>query len=52
MAVFGWTDAKMATLYTRTANRRRLAADAIEKLNADGTSIPAPTYPVRAKGKK
>lgn len=47
MAVFGWTDPKMAAHYTRTANRRRLAVDSIEKLNACGTSIPAPLPPVR-----
>jgi integrase len=41
MAVFGWTDPKMAAHYTRTANRRRLAADSIETLNARETSIPA-----------
>src|SRR6185369_6020071 len=42
MAVFGWTDPKMAAHYTRTANRRHLAAQSIEKLtNASGTSIPA-----------
>jgi len=53
MAIFGWTDPKMAAHYTRTANRRRLAAQAIEKLaNAGGTSIPAPSHPVRAKGGK
>jgi hypothetical protein len=52
MAVFGWTDPKMAAHYTRTADRRRLAAEAIDKLNAPGTSIPSPSYPVRAKGEK
>ena len=29
MAVFGWTDPKMAAHYTRSANRRRLAAQSI-----------------------
>jgi integrase len=47
-AVFGWTDRKMASLYTRSADRRRLAAQAIDMLNAAGTSIPAPSHPVRA----
>lgn len=50
MAIFGWTDPKMAAHYTRTANRKRLAADAMEKLT--GTSIPAPKPTVRAKGGK
>jgi hypothetical protein len=52
MAVFGWTDPKMAAHYTRTANRRQLAAQSIQKLNATGTSIPAPSHPVRAAGGK
>ncbi|MGB0055733.1 MAG: hypothetical protein WBQ20_03070, partial [Methyloceanibacter sp.] len=50
MAIFGWTDPKMAALYTRTANRKRLAAQAMEKLSR--TSIPAPSYPVWAVGEK
>lgn len=52
MAVFGWTDAKMPTLYTRSANRRRLATESIEKLNASRTSTPAPLHPVRGKNQK
>ena len=52
MAIFGWTDPKMAAHYSRAANRRKLAAQAIEKLNADRTSIPAPPHPVRAKAEK
>ena len=32
MAIFGWTDPKMAAHYTRTANRKRLAAQAMGKL--------------------
>jgi hypothetical protein len=52
MAVFGWTDPKMAAHYTRTANSRRLAAQSIGMLNASGTSIPAPLRPVRAPKRK
>ena len=52
MAVFGWTDPKMAAHYTRTADRKRLAAQSIDKLNASGTSIPAPKHPVREKEQK
>jgi integrase len=48
MAVFGWTDPKMAAHYTRSANRKRLAAQSINMMNASGTSIPAPSHPVRA----
>jgi len=32
-ALFGWTDNEMAALYTQTADRRKLARDAIEKLS-------------------
>jgi integrase len=32
MAIFGWVDIKEAELYTRAANRRRLAAQAMSKL--------------------
>jgi integrase len=52
MAVFGWTDPKMAAHYTRTADRKRLAAQSIEKLNASGTSMPAPSPPVRESEQK
>jgi integrase len=52
MAVFGWTDSKMAAHYTRIANRRLTAAQSIEKLNASGTSMHAPSHPVRAEGQK
>jgi len=53
MAIFGWTDPKMAALYTRSANRRRLAAQGMATLaNASGTSIPAPSPPVRAERQK
>ena len=52
MAIFGWTDPKMAAHYVRAANRKRLAAQAMPKLNVSGTSIPAPSYEVRAKGEK
>jgi len=49
MAIFGWTDPKMASHYTKTANRRRLAAQAMTKL---ATSIPAPCYQVRERAAK
>src|SRR6516225_12355254 len=32
-AIFGWTGAKMALHYIETADRTRLAGDAMEKLN-------------------
>ena len=52
-ALFGWTGGAMASLYTRSANRRRLALDAASKLtNAERTSIPAPCDPVRAPERK
>jgi integrase len=52
MAVFGWTDPKMAAYYTRTANRKRLAAQSIDMLNASRTSNPAPEDAVREKEQK
>jgi integrase len=52
-ALFGWTGGAMASLYTRSANRRRLALDAASKLtNAERTSIPAPCELVRAPERK
>ena len=52
MAIFGWTDPKMAAHYTRTANRKRLAAQAMEKLQAGEHLFPHLRYPVRAAGGK
>jgi integrase len=37
MAIYGWSDMKMASHYTRKANRRRLAADATHLLVPDET---------------
>ena len=52
-AIFGWTGGTMASLYTREADRRRLALEAMHKLaNDERTSIPAPSHPVRAGGQK
>lgn len=54
-AIFGWSGARMATLYTKSANRTRLAAGAIGKLDRGETenriSIPAPMAEVREKSK-
>ena len=48
-AIFGWTGGTMASHYTRSADRRRLAVEAMHKLaNDERTSIPAPLPPVRA----
>jgi len=49
-ALFGWTGGTMASLYTRAADRERLARGAIHKLagNTERTETPAPRYPVRA----
>jgi len=53
-ALFGWRGGTMASLYTRDANRARLAKGAIGKLERtpDEQSIPAPDDPVRAAGGK
>lgn len=37
MAIFGWTTKKQTTLYTKQANRKKLAAGAIHKLKRDPT---------------
>jgi len=48
-AIFGWTGGRMASLYTRSADRRRLAIEAMHTLaNDERTSIPAPQGKVRA----
>ena len=48
-AIFGWTGGRMASLYTRSADRRRLAIEAMHTLANDArTSIPAPKGKVRA----
>jgi len=55
-AIFGWSGGRMATLYTKSANRTRLAAGAIGKLDRaeteNRTSIPAPNAEVRAGNRK
>ncbi|QJP12963.1 tyrosine-type recombinase/integrase [Starkeya sp. ORNL1] len=52
-AIFGWTGGTMASLYTKKADRKRLATNAMHLLSNDaGTSIPAPGLPVRDKGRK
>jgi integrase len=53
-AIFGWTGGNMASLYTRTADRTRLAADAIKMLSKPkaGTSMLTPSPKVRTLEKK
>lgn len=51
-AIFGWEGGQMASLYTRAADRRALAAEHMGKLSKTGTSIPAPRGKVRDKAKK
>jgi integrase len=51
-AIFGWSGGRMASLYTMTASRRKLALDAMHKLNNERTSIPAPDQKVRAPVRK
>jgi site-specific recombinase XerD len=52
MAIFGWTTIAQAEVYTREAERARLAAGAAHKLDETGTSIPAPSKMVRARSEK
>lgn len=52
-AIYGWTGSKMASLYTQSADRKRLAREAIGKLvNETATSMPSPSHKVRASGEK
>jgi integrase len=57
-AIFGWSGTAMASLYTEAADRRRLALEAMAKLqgaseqNETATSIPSPDHKVRAPGQK
>lgn len=52
-AIFGWTGSKMASLYTQSADRSRLARDAISFLaNDPETSMLLPDQKVRASGQK
>jgi integrase len=52
-AIFGWSGGTMASHYTRSADRQRLALEAMHKLaNDDRTSIPAPDGQVRARNEK
>lgn len=49
-AIFGWAGGTMASHYTRKADRKRLATGAMHMLaNDSGTSIPAPSNPVRER---
>jgi integrase len=52
-AIFGWSGGTMAALYTRAADRRRLAIEAMHKLaNENRKSIAAPSHQVRRSGGK
>ena len=46
-AIFGWEGGQMAALYTRAADRQRLASEHMEKLSKTGTPIPSPMGKVR-----
>ena len=51
-AIFGWTGGRMASLYTRAADRRQLAHRAMHKLaNDERTSIPSPLGKMPSPGK-
>lgn len=53
-AIFGWQGGQMAALYTRSADRQKLAAGAIDKLarNETGTSMLPPVQKVVARERK
>ncbi len=52
-AIFGWKGGRMASLYTETASRKRLALDAMHTLaNEKGKSMPPPNGKVVAPARK
>jgi integrase len=53
-AIFGWRGGGMASLYTRSVDREKLAQAGAPLMakNAAGTSIPAPRRKVRGSGQK
>lgn len=53
-AIFGWHGGSMASLYTRAADRKRLAKGAMDKLarTPEQHPIPAPDQEVRVSGEK
>ena len=52
-AIFGWTGGTIASLYTRAADRERLAREAMHMLaNEKRTSIPSPKHKVGAREQK
>jgi integrase len=54
-AIFGWRGTAMASLYTEAADRKRLALEAMAKVqgaNETATSIPSPSRKVRAVERK
>ena len=54
-AIFGWKGTAMASLYTEAAERKRLAAEAMTKVqrgNETATIPPAPSRKVRGKTSK
>jgi integrase len=54
-SIFGWKGGRMASLYTQSADRKRLSVEAMHKLaSAERVhgSIPAPSRKVRARTEK
>ena len=53
-AIFGWEGGKMAALYTRTANREKLATGAMITLDRteNENAIPSPQGQVREAARK
>lgn len=51
-AIFGWAGGQMAALYTKSANRRRLAVEAMHMLNRSEPSICPPERKVGTPGEK
>ncbi|MEJ0094570.1 MAG: tyrosine-type recombinase/integrase [Methylocella sp.] len=49
-AIFGWTGGRMASLYTKAANRKRLARGAMAKMAREESSDPMPPPPEFGEG--
>lgn len=47
-AIFGWTGGKMASLYTKSADRARLAREAMSALGREPNKVPL-TGPVQLR---
>jgi hypothetical protein len=50
MALFGWTTAKRAAIYTRKASRTKLDSEAARLLEGQTSNESVPLFPTMASG--